>query len=111
MRYNWIKQGVHIATKLPKAKIVRFKGSDIYADFVAAYDKDNNQKLYHTYNFRRWEEVTDIRAVDRFYGMSSRVWMREGRDGEVGYMPYHISFFDKGDKMVLQFEGFVFMIA
>ncbi|WP_456432682.1 hypothetical protein [Nitratifractor sp.] len=96
VRGVWAPSGIHRGDQL--------KGADRYGDLV-----ERNNTLYHTFDFRRYTEVTDTRARDSFYGFCERVWTG-GVGGIAGYLPYVIAVFDQDDKTVLQFEGFVFRI-
>jgi len=109
MHYNLRERGVFVANHLPcKDRTCEFKSSDPYGDFTAVGDE-----LYHTFDFKKWERV-DGEAHSRFYGMWERIWVKDGDDGIVGYMPYTFSIVDVDDlntgekKMISRFEGFVF---
>jgi len=109
MHYNQIVNGVYVPNILPcKDKSCEFKSSDPYGDFTAVGDE-----LYHTFDFKKWESVGGD-AHSSFYGMWERIWVKDGDDGIVGYMPYTFSIVDAEDldtgekKMYSRFEGFVF---
>ena len=110
MRWNLIRHGVSIPTGIPTKRAL-LKSSDNYGDFIETDDGDGTKKLYHTFDFRKWNEVTDSRAVQRFYGMMGRIWIKPGLSDITGMLPYTIAFFDQNDKMIFQFDGFVFSMS
>ncbi len=112
MKYNMIKHGVFVSNKLPCSKDsgdeCYFKSSDPYGDFVTS-----GGKMWHTYDFKRWEEVTGD-APNKFYGMWGRIWVKGRSDNISGFMPYIFAITDVKDpatgnkKMVAKFDGFIF---
>lgn len=110
MKYNMIKHGVFVKNNLPcKNKTCQFKSSDIYGDFVVVGDK-----LFHTYDFKQWEEVESDDARKKFYKMWGRLWVEERSDNISGFLPSIFAITDKKDaftgkkKMIVKFEGFIF---
>ena len=112
LNYNMLKHGVYTPAMLPMVKsgTLRLKSSDNYGDF-AEIDGEDGKSLVHTFDFRKWEYVTDQRAIDRFYGMMGRIWIDIGLSDVTGYLPYTMAFFDSGDKMIFQYDGFVFTMG
>jgi len=107
--WNLIRRGLYVPSGIPTKK-AQLKSSDNYGDFIQV-EENGKRELYQSFDFRRWNKVTDPRAADRFYGMMGRIWIAPGLSDIAGMMPYTISFFDHGDKMLFQYDGFVFSMS
>jgi len=108
LKYNMIAHGIFVTNHFPPGgRDTQFKASDMHGDFCAS-----GGKVYHTFDFLKWEEVTGDGAT-HLYGCYERFWIKGRPDGIVGMMPYSLELKDVNDlqggrKTVLQFSGFVF---
>ncbi len=115
LKYNLIRRGLFVMNKMPphdKGDKIEFINSDMYGDFVRVVREDGSRVYLHTYDFKKWEEVTGD-AATHLYGCIGRVWTRKRADGVSGLMPYTISVKSVSDgqggkKTVLQYSGFIF---
>lgn len=110
LKYNVIVHGIYVQNRFPlrsRAKETSFINSDMHGDFAKVGDA-----YYHTYDFRKWEEVTGD-AATHLYGCVGRMWTKGRQDGVSGLMPYTIAVksvndLQGGKKTVLQYSGFIF---
>jgi len=108
LKYNMRAHGIFVKNHFPPGgRDTQFKSSDMHGDFCAS-----GGKVYHTFDFKKWEEVTGDGA-NYLFGCYDRIWIKGRSDGIVGMMPYSLelknySDFDGSQKAALQFRGFVF---
>ncbi len=112
LKYNLIKNNIPVVNHLPKGAKVEFPNSDMHGDFVRVYYSDSSRKVFHTFDFKHYGEVSGDAAL-HLYGCQGRMWVNDRSDGLTGIMPYGIEIKDVDDlmggrKTILQFSGFIF---
>jgi len=116
LHYNFILNDIDTKDikRLPcykTGKFCKFTGSDEYADFVEvwnSHDSRSGAKLYHTFDFHRWDEITDTEAVNGFYENWCRIWVDGRADDIVGFLPYAMESYDIDGVVKIYFKGFIF---
>lgn len=107
MNYNYIRNGA-IAPKvrLPKGNNIseyRYEQAGNYGDFLIVKYNDGSKKLFHTFDFRNWEECQTIAGG---YNIMGRIWIESRSDGVVGLDPRSVIVNGYGGNIYFKFEGY-----
>jgi len=66
----------------------RYENADNYGDFVIAKYQDGSKKLFHTFDFKRWNECQTIAGG---FLVKGRLWIQGRNDDLVGIIPRDIA--------------------